>query len=543
MNIKHTIIILSVFFFTLISIATFAQTHTVKKGDTVYSIATQYNISVKDVYDNNPEALKGIYIGDNLVIKSTSVAYRYHTIAPKETLYSVSRQYGVTAEQLTRDNDGLSADNFREGRTIRIPQQGLKAVEHTVKAKETLYSISKQYNVAIEDIAKVNPNLSDGLKKGMTLVIPGSVQTVSQQPSSSTNSKKSDMKSMRIGIFLPFLDKSDAQKARYVEYYEGFLLAVEDMKSKGYSMDIYAFDIQSDAKLSALLESNDIKDLHLIIGGVTPSQVTTLANYTEREGIKYVIPFPTRDTPRFGNNSFLVNKSHSSMNARVARVYEQRFKGSNTILLSDRLNDNRTDFVTALDKELASKGQSYTSLQVSLDLENNLLPLLSSTKNNVIVPSSSTQQTLAKLTPVLKGLQNKYPEYNIQLFGYPDWQTYSQYEADFRKLNAVIYSTFYVEDVADTQAFSSRYRTWYGKSLMNTYPKYGMLGYDTGLFFITALARYGFDFENKISNVNVSTLQTAFRFTPEEGSKEYANNGLYFVYYTDREIKKIDCSK
>ena len=81
--------------------------HTIQRGETVYSIATMYGVKVNDIYKLNPESKEGIKVGFKLMIpqltpeatgKSNGAAnYLFHTIKAKETLYSVSRLYTVPA--------------------------------------------------------------------------------------------------------------------------------------------------------------------------------------------------------------------------------------------------------------------------------------------------------------------------------------------------------------------------------------------------------------------------------------------------------------
>ena len=78
--------------------------HTIERGQTVYAIATMYGVSVEDIYRLNPESKEGIKAGSTLRIpqKDSAIApsgkadnYTYHTIQPKETLYSLSIKYSV----------------------------------------------------------------------------------------------------------------------------------------------------------------------------------------------------------------------------------------------------------------------------------------------------------------------------------------------------------------------------------------------------------------------------------------------------------------
>src|SRR5690554_6359062 len=152
--------------------------HTVVKGETVFSISQMYNTTVEDIYRLNPNAREVISIGQVLTIPQRRIIsevkeekYRYHTILPKETLYSVSRTYSLQPEDVMVANPGLSVETFHVGRTIRIPflesnvvitsfETQSAQITHNVRRGETLYSISRQYSVAVGEIEAANPMLA-----------------------------------------------------------------------------------------------------------------------------------------------------------------------------------------------------------------------------------------------------------------------------------------------------------------------------------------------------------------------------------------------
>ncbi|MBR5150425.1 MAG: LysM peptidoglycan-binding domain-containing protein, partial [Bacteroidaceae bacterium] len=108
--------------------------HTVSKGQTLYSISRMYEVSIDDIIALNPECAQKLAIGYKLKIaqskKSTSsdVATtgnnesRYHTIQAGETLYRLSQKYNITPTEICNANPGLSINNFRTGEVILIPR-------------------------------------------------------------------------------------------------------------------------------------------------------------------------------------------------------------------------------------------------------------------------------------------------------------------------------------------------------------------------------------------------------------------------------------
>lgn len=102
--------------------------HTVVLGETLFGIARMYHTTVDEILTLNPEVGEVIGEGQVLSIPQRRVIsqekeenYRYHTILPKETLYSVSKTYSLKPEDVMRANPGLSVETFKIGKTIRIP--------------------------------------------------------------------------------------------------------------------------------------------------------------------------------------------------------------------------------------------------------------------------------------------------------------------------------------------------------------------------------------------------------------------------------------
>ena len=122
--------------------------HTIERGQTVYAIATMYGVSVEDIYRLNPESKEGIKAGSTLRIpqKDSAIApsgkadnYTYHTIQPKETLYSLSIKYSVPATDIIAANPGLSTSTFTIGKNIRIPPTRLEKRDHVPYLPEVRY--------------------------------------------------------------------------------------------------------------------------------------------------------------------------------------------------------------------------------------------------------------------------------------------------------------------------------------------------------------------------------------------------------------------
>ncbi len=167
--------------------------HQIQKGETAYFIAQKYKVSVDEIYKLNPESQKGIK--DNQIIKipvhseKTNSKQQIHVVAAKETLFGLSKQYHVSVEAIQNANQEILANGLQIGQELIIPQNSDNSSKqeniisskttHQVLAKESLFSIARQYNVSVQDLENLNKEiLINGLQIGQTISIPNKRKTL-----------------------------------------------------------------------------------------------------------------------------------------------------------------------------------------------------------------------------------------------------------------------------------------------------------------------------------------------------------------------------
>ncbi|MBE8723763.1 muramidase family protein [Flavobacterium hungaricum] len=161
----------------------------IQKGETAYFIAQKYKVSVDEIFKLNPDSQNGIKENQILKIPVHSPAnsnLKTHIVQPKETLYGLSKQYHVSVETIQNANQETLAGGLQIGQELVIPQNSeitAKAVSskvtHQVMAKESLFSIARQYNVSVQDLESLNKELlQNGLQIGQTIAIPNKRKTL-----------------------------------------------------------------------------------------------------------------------------------------------------------------------------------------------------------------------------------------------------------------------------------------------------------------------------------------------------------------------------
>jgi hypothetical protein len=164
-------------------------------------------------------------------------------------------------------------------------------------------------------------------------------------------------------------------------------------------------------------------------------------------------------------------------------------------------------------------------------------------KENVFIPTSGKQVMLLKIIPQLTLLVRNEPGQNIHLFGYPEWQTKtSDYLESFFELDTYFYSSFYMNTLFSAAIqFTNSYYRWYGKESEYKYPNYAMLGFDTGYFFLKGLSLYGTELENNLPKMDLTPIQTGFKFERVKNWGGFINKKVFFVHFTRQfELKKWD---
>ncbi|WP_462319140.1 muramidase family protein, partial [Marinilabilia sp.] len=181
--------------------------HTVQPGNTLFSLSRRYNVSVNRIVEYNPALRHGVLkIGSKVRIPEPAQKgkpsftddssdekgliegeeFIYHEIKPGQTLYSIGKRYQTEVSEIKKLNPEIATNELKPGYMLRIPradkpgrsfaqqqpQEDLFEI-HRVKRRETLFSISRRFNVDMETIRKVNPGVDfSNLRKGIELKIP-----------------------------------------------------------------------------------------------------------------------------------------------------------------------------------------------------------------------------------------------------------------------------------------------------------------------------------------------------------------------------------
>lgn len=163
-----------------------SQTHTVKQGETLFSIAQQYDIEVEQIREWNNLRGNELSVGQTLLVSTpTSDSAITHTVQRQETLFSISKQYNVSIAEIKSWNN-LSGNNLKVGQELTIypsetnnqEQQSLVVSNetqrnsyYTVKSGDSLYKIAKEHDMTVDQLKSLNNLTSNTIRVGQQLTV------------------------------------------------------------------------------------------------------------------------------------------------------------------------------------------------------------------------------------------------------------------------------------------------------------------------------------------------------------------------------------
>ncbi|NQX86029.1 MAG: LysM peptidoglycan-binding domain-containing protein [Flavobacteriaceae bacterium] len=179
------------------------KTHKVKKGETIESIAKSYMVTPYDIYALNPDAQTNFKPNIVLIIPKSKLretpietetkklmSYKEHKVRRKETLYSISKKYNIPIEDIKKHNTRLYSENLRKGDEINIPQFDIvtevNTLENTIRKytvlpKEGKWRVAYKFGITLDELETLNPNLGDVLQEGQEINVPNIANNEEQE--------------------------------------------------------------------------------------------------------------------------------------------------------------------------------------------------------------------------------------------------------------------------------------------------------------------------------------------------------------------------
>ena len=571
--------------------------YTVQVQEGFYSISKKFGVKQAEIIELNPEVKDGLKAGQLLIVpklntsapKTTAnskatpqVDFIEHIVLKKQTLFSISKIYNIPIDSIKKYNSHIQNDGLKEGEKLRIPVEEGNTVNnttekkksgnifsifkkkntekkskslsedinypnyilHKVKHKETLYSISKIYDVEVEDIIKLNPETEISLKTNSEIKIPKKTTSGKNSIDSKTEFEKSNQKTdlnnkqynnnkiFKIAFLMPLMleqSKVDASNEKFVDFYAGSLLAINEAKKRGISFEIHTFDTQkSEIKMGEILNNPDLKKVDLIIGPAYSNQVAMIGDYARINKINTLIPF-TSKIYDIDTNPFLLqfNPGMGYELKFMTDLLKSKYRKSKIIFaqLSDvNASDDGYVFVSSLKEELTKLNRNYSVVEItnaeSVDFVNNL----NSDENNLIIFNTVKFANINQFFAGLKVIGETFQLNYFSQIGWPDAGNNS-------KLKRFFISPFsFNTNQNDLLKYKNSFENNFNWTSSSSIPGYDLLGYDLTNYFISLYAQHGIDYvagNNKLPNGE--GIQSEFKFERFTKNSGFINTQLYIT--------------
>jgi LysM repeat protein len=585
--------------------------HVVSSGETLYSISRKYQVGIPGLKAANPGISTNLSPGQKVRIPETpeedEVAqqpkYYEHTVAGKETLFGIARKYRISVDSLMAFNPGLTQNIF-PGEVIRIPAapNPETVITHEVREKTKLKTIASKYAVSIADIKEVNPDFRSRVRPGDLLFIPVGppadtfpegeliVEVPDDRPppiikndSLSCYLKKPHMaRTLKVALMVPLyteearhidiegvqgtLRPENYKPFNFIQFYEGFLMALDDLRDQGLNVSLYVYDVDEKvSKTIKVLQQPELTEMDLIVGPFFSRNFTLVSNFAEMFGIKIVNPLTRRTEVLSNPLVFKMKPSRDVQPSLLAEFIEKYHQGSNIILVrnnkfqyEEEIRQIRASLekgvpwgvkvpnaalvemfreFSAADSTLA-RGELISSMMIenrmvyaeellrspadstffpngiaeviyAVDSINGIIRNASVARENLVIALTNNEVFAPEILTRLNDLKDTF---DITVVGMPEWELLDNLETDYLLgLNVYFFSASYYDfDDPEVLRFIHDFRERY-----KTHPnEYAFEGYDIAKYFMEAMMRFGPDCEDCLQYYPAKLLKTNIKMTP-----------------------------
>ena len=515
-------------------------------------------------YENTP-----VTISKDKVRVDGIVCYS-HIVLEKQTLYSISKTYGVTIEDIYRFNPQVKERGLKKNDILVIPasieisvpkeetgarklvQPASKAERiHVVKWFEDIDMIAKKYGVSAETIIEAN-NLKDRkLSKRLKLIIPyedievsepeeDTVTETADSPATADSSAINDHalfpdwlkqnKEVKMSVILPLKATGNSSNRNNMDFYSGVLLAAHDLGKEGINMEISVFDM-ADGNIpitDSRIESSDV-----VIGPIAPGDLAAVLELSDGKS-HIVSPLDPRaeQLARTHGNFIHAPTPHAVQYHDIAAWIKEDSKVEDRILVITEKGARETENIIMMKSAIDSAGISYSPFSYSIlegrNITDPLTGLMTENGANRVFIASESEAFVNDVVRNLNVMIHK--KYNVILYAPSKIRSFETIEVEnFHNTSMHVSLGYYIDyDDPRVMDFLLKYR-----ALFNTEPtQFAFQGYDLARYFANLCGRYGRKWDSRLDQTDMSMLQSTFRFRPsEEGG--YVNQGVRRIIYSD----------
>lgn len=320
-------------------------------------------------------------------------------------------------------------------------------------------------------------------------------------------------RTIRVGLLLPFKSK-EAIGARSVEFYRGFLMAVDSLRQKDVRFEIETNDCGiSVGDFALMLATQEKSNYDLIIGPSDEAKMKMLNDFSAKKSCKLLMPFGGDYSNYIWNSNFFVMRSAKKDYAeKIYQKMDRTFRGENRkMVLFKGIGDEHPVATILKAKDKKIKTISKVSQAKKLYKSFGTTPI-------VIIPSSNDNRTRNNIMTIIAEIKQKYPQMDCAMF---DWSG----ELNNEEFDRYTLLTEYCDmNKPENKAFAQKYTNQFNEPFYNESFSFILYGFDTGYYLLNGLLKYGKQFADQ--TMDIKGMQNDFDFVRISDNGALLNTSL-----------------
>jgi LysM repeat protein len=487
--------------------------HEVLAKETKYSIAKQHGITVEELEKKNPEVVANLPIGYKLIIKGT---------APKAS--SLTNQAQPSKDAL--------------GQAVTASAQEYTTYE--VQPKETLYSLSKSFGITQDELIALNPLIKEGVEIGMILKVPAKTVALAQVKKEYTSlmPKINFVTRKRLVLLLPFnisrieSDSTNATVDRLkkdkflnmtLDFYAGALIAIDSAKTLGLPIDVEIYDSQETKNTSAIasiVSSNKLQMANAVVGPFYQSNAESTAQLLSVNNVPVISPLSKDVGNPYGNLFQTIPAPEVVKN----KMFEfMRAKNGNVMAVVDKKKESILQYLKQYQPNvplIALNGGSSISAESLKGL------LVKDKMNYVVMETANTMMIKSTIAAMLSAMSN----YQLQLVILEPNETLDSDEIKFANLTKLklMYPSVTRDNILpESVVFENKF-----KKANTIFPSdYATRGFDVTFDTMMRMAQE-VKFEETVNAAATEQVESKFEYYKKPNGG-YTNKGVFIMYYDE----------
>jgi LysM repeat protein len=556
--------------------------HQVKPLETFYSLSKKYGITIDEIKKANP-GLEYPKAGTKLLIPNTKIEvvqdpdpeFIIYTTKDDISLYILARMLRFPVDSLEKWNPGIASFLLKSSDIkTRPPNPGTEYILHTVTdERSSLRDLAQLYDLSNKVLKKFNPQIRNRVWFGQKVKVPvfqedadlfTIIEVREEVPFETPEEEEeetgltecardpSNMERLyKVALLVPFsleqlaeLDDllesppgqiMERKPFRFIQFYQGFLLAADSLAQRGLKLELQVFDVdQNMYKAREVFAKKSLKDVDIIIGPFYKKVFPLASDFARAHGIPIVNPLTTRDDIFNGNpNVMKALPSHDSQIEVLASLVNYRFRDHNLVIVKENKYQGSRYILSLKERINQELGMVIPEVDYMTDSIAGLEKYLSDSLSNLVIVYAESEVLPMEILPLLNEL-NK--EMEIEMIGVPEWSGYEHLENHYLiNLRTLLLSGGFI-DYTDPEImhFISKFRTQFRAEPM----EYAFNGYDLGYFFLSMLMDYGNEFADCLYSADYRLLHTRFSFKQVPGGG-YSNTYWNIYYYNGFSLIRV----